>query len=79
MHFFVYNEKGGEYDVNVIVDNKHIHIKTQGIRTWYVKPLGDINEINDILVLVNNKMKKHIILNEENRDMFRKYNFIENL
>jgi len=79
MHFFVYNEKGGEYDVNVIVDNKHIHIKTQGIRTWYVRPLGDINEINDILVLVNNKMKKHIILNEENRDMFRKYNFIENL
>jgi hypothetical protein len=75
----VYNEKGGEYDVNVIVDNNNIHIKTEGISTWYLRTLGNINEINDILVLVNNKIKKHIILNDENRNMFRKYNFIENI
>jgi hypothetical protein len=79
VHFFVYNEKGGEYDVNVIVDNNNIHIKTEGISTWYLRTLGNINEINDILVLVNNKIKKHIILNDENRNMFRKYNFIENI
>jgi len=79
VHFFVYNEKGGEYDVNVIVNNNHTYIKTEGISTWYLITLGNINEINDILVLVNNKIKKHIILNDENRDMFRKYNFIENI
>ena len=78
MYFFVYNEKGGEYDVNVIVNNQHIHIKTENIGTWHVKPLGNINEIDNILVLINNKIIKHIVLNEENRDMFRKYNFIEN-
>jgi hypothetical protein len=61
------------------VDNNNIHIKTEGISTWYLRTLGNINEINDILVLVNNKIKKHIILNDENRNMFRKYNFIENI
>jgi hypothetical protein len=79
MHFFVYNEKGGEYDVNIIVNNNHIRINTKDVGTWHLRPLGNINDITDILVLVNNKIKKHIILNEENRDMFRKYNFIKNL
>ena len=79
MYFFVYNEKGGDYDVNVIVNNNHIHIKAQDTGIWYIQPLGDIYEITDILVLVNNKINKHIVLNEENRDMFRKYNFIEDL
>ena len=79
IHFFVYNEKGGEYDVNIIVNNNHIHIKSQGIDTWSVRTLGNIHEINDILVLVNNKIKKHIVLNDENRDMFRKYNFIKDI
>jgi hypothetical protein len=79
VHFFVYNEKGGEYDVNVIVNNNHLYIRTQDIDTWHIKPLGNINEITDILVLVNNKINKHIILNDDNRDMFRKYNFIEDL
>jgi hypothetical protein len=79
LHFFVYNEKGGKYDVNVIVNNTHIHIRTEDVGHWHLKPLGDINEINDILVLVNDKIKKHIILNEENRDMFRKHNFIQNI
>ena len=79
VHFFVYNNKGGKYDVNVIVNNTHIHIRTEDVGHWHLKPLGDINEINDILVLVNDKIKKHIILNEENRDMFRKHNFIQNI
>jgi hypothetical protein len=77
MHFFVFNEKGGEYNINVIVNNEHIHIKTQDIGTWYLRPLGNINDITDILVLVNNKIKKHIILNEENKQNFKKHNFIK--
>ena len=77
VNFFVYNNKGGEYDVDVIVNDKHINIKATCLGCWHVRPLGDINEINEILVLVNKKMKKHIILNDNNRDMFRKYNFIE--
>jgi hypothetical protein len=77
VHFFVYNNKGGEYDIDVIVNDKHLNISTTCLNCWHVRPLGDINEINEILVLVNKKIKKHIILNDENRDMFRTYNFIE--
>jgi hypothetical protein len=79
VHFFVYNNKGGEYDIDVIVNDKHLNISATCLNCWYVRPLGNINEINEILVLVNKKIKKHIILNDENRDMFRTYNFIEDL
>jgi len=79
VHFFVYNNKGGNYDVDVIVNDKHLNINTTCLNCWHVRPLGNINEINEILVLVNKKIKKHIILNDENRDMFRKYNFIEDI
>lgn len=79
VHFFVYNNKGGEYDVDVIVNNEHLSIKTTCLGCWYVRPLGDINEINEIVVLVNKQIKKHIILNDDNRDMFRTYNFIEDI
>ena len=77
VYFFVFNNKGGEYDIDIIVNNKHLNINTNCLSCWYKRFLGDINEINEILVLVNKKIKKHIILNDENRDMFRKYNFIE--
>jgi hypothetical protein len=79
VRFFVYNNKGGEYDIDVIVNDKHLNISTTCLNCWHVRPLGNINEINEILVLVNKKIKKHIILNDENRDMFRTYNFIEDL
>jgi hypothetical protein len=77
--FFVYNENGGEYDVNIIVNNQnHFHIKIREIGCWEFVTLGDINDINSILVLVNNKINKSILINRDNIDMFRKYNFIKN-
>jgi hypothetical protein len=79
VHFFVYNDKGGEYDVDIIVNDKHLSIKTTCIGCWYLRPLGEIDKINEIVVLVNKQIKKHIILNDSNRDMFRKYNFIEDI
>ena len=44
-----------------------------------IEPLGDIKDIDEILVLVNKEIKKHITLNDENRDMFRKHNFIKDI
>lgn len=79
VHFFVYNEKGGEYDVNVIVNGHNTNIKIKDIGMWHLIPLGDINEITDILILVNNKIKTNITLNDENRGMFRDHNFFKNL
>jgi hypothetical protein len=79
MYFFVYNDKGGDYDVDVVVNNKHLNIKTSCLGCWYLEPLGDIKDIDEILVLVNKEIKKHITLNDENRDMFRKHNFIKDI
>jgi len=79
VYFFVYNNIGGNYDVDVIVDGKHTNIKTNCLNCWETKPLGNIHEISEIMVLVNKKIVKHVRLNDENRDMFKKYNFIENI
>jgi len=79
MYFFVYNDKGGDYDVDVVINNKHLNIKTSCLGCWYLEPLGDIKDIDEILVLVNKEIKKHITLNDENRDMFRKHNFIKDI
>jgi len=73
------SKQGGEYDVDIIFNGKHFNIKTSCLDCWYLEPLGDINDINEILVLVNKEIKKHIILNDENRDMFKKHNFIKDI
>jgi hypothetical protein len=77
VYFFVYNDKGGEYEVDIIFNDKHLNISTDCLNCWYVRPLDNINEIDEILVLVNKKIKKHIVLTDDNRDMFRTYNFID--
>jgi len=41
---------------------------------WRTEEIGDINDIDSILVLVDNKIKVNIILNNENRELFKKTN-----
>lgn len=77
LYVFVYNEKGYNCDVDVIVNNAHLNIKTSEPRTWSLRYLGEINEVESITILVNKQIKKQIFLNSENREDFRKYNFIE--
>lgn len=77
VYLFVYNEKGYDCSVDVIVNNAHLNLKTSEPRTWSLRYLGEINEIENITILVNKKIKKQLFLNETNRNEFRKYNFIE--
>jgi hypothetical protein len=39
--------------------------------------IGDINDINSILILVNDKVKTNIILNEKNKELFKKTNYTQ--
>jgi hypothetical protein len=77
IYVIVWNNKDEDpIDVNFIINNDKI-ISFNNIKKyqWNVSPIGDINEINSILVLVNNQVKTHVILNDDNRDLFKQTNY----
>lgn len=76
LYFFVFNQEGEKHNIDVIVDGKHFNIKTKALNHWVKIKIGDINNIFNILVLVDGKIKKHIILNDDNKKMFKKDNLI---
>jgi len=76
LSFFIWNSNGGKYNVDILYNNNHINLKTIHKNTWSLTKLGNIDSINNITVLVNNKIKKQIILNSDNIEKFKLHNFI---
>ena len=52
-------------------DNKLFDFSLGGKFHWSTKSLGKFNDINTITVIVNNKLKNHIELNDSNRKLFK--------
>jgi hypothetical protein len=77
--FIAWNESSDEpCSVTVIVNNDRIHTFNNLPRYgWRLEQLGSPEKVQDIVVLVNNKLKHHIQLNEDNIEEFKKYNFIK--
>jgi len=46
---------------------------------WEIKDIGNFEEINNIIVLVNNRIKTSIVLNETNRDLFKNTNYSQHI
>lgn len=63
-------------NVNFIVNNDKI-ISFENIKKhqWNIGSIGDINEIDSIMVLVNNQIKMNLIFDDGNRDLFKKTNY----
>ena len=76
LYFFIYNEKGLEYTVNVIYSDKNLCFVNSQKGIWTLQELGDINEIEDVLILVNKKIKHHVKFTFENMDSFKTNNKI---
>jgi hypothetical protein len=78
--FVVWNEASDTpCDVTVIVNNSKIHTFNQVQKFhWSIQSLGSPEDISDITVLINNKLKHHIQLNSKNIEEFKLYNFIKN-
>jgi hypothetical protein len=75
----VWNNKDDEpINVNFIVNNEKI-ITFKGVNKfgWRIGDIGNINDINSILILVNDRIKTNIKLNEENREWFKKTNYTQ--
>jgi hypothetical protein len=75
----VWNNKDDEpINVNFIVNNEKI-TTFKGVKKfeWRINDIGNINDIKSILILVNDKIKTNIQLNEENREWFKKTNYTQ--
>lgn len=69
------NKDDNPINVNFIINNEMLlTFKEVNKFEWRMGDIGDINDINSILILVNGEIKNNIILNEENREVFKKTN-----
>ena len=76
MYLFIYNN-GGEYKVDCINGEKHnqVNIKDKGV--WSLIPIGNLSSTDEIVIIINNVIEKKIKIIEENKQNFKKHNFIE--
>jgi hypothetical protein len=76
--FIVWNDASDKpCDVVVIVNDDRI-IKFLNIEKfqWSITTLGHPNEIKNIKVIINDKLKNNIILDKNNIEIFKKTNFV---
>ena len=43
---------------------------------WNLTYIGSIDEINKIQILINGEIKKEIFITDNNKETFKKYNYI---
>ena len=75
----VWNNKDDKpINVIFIINNERLlTFKEVNKFEWRMDDIGNINDINSILILVNNKVKTNIILNEKNKELFKKTNYTQ--
>jgi hypothetical protein len=72
------NKDDNPINVNFIINNdKMITFNNLNKFEWRMGDIGNINDINSILILVNNKIKTNIILNKEKREIFKITNYTQ--
>jgi hypothetical protein len=76
--FVVWNEASDKpCDIVIIINDNEI-IKYEQLKKfeWSTRTLGNIEDIKNIKVIINDKLKNSITLNDENIEMFKKTNFV---
>ena len=74
------NEDGLDYKI-IVNDNQIVHLPKICYNCWNIRYLGQIEEINSIIVLENNNIRDTFYFNsDEDRELFKKmsYRVIEN-
>jgi hypothetical protein len=77
LYIFIYNTTGKKFNIDVLYNEKHLHLKSEHKNVWNLTSIGDIDEVNKIQILVNGEIKKEISITEDNKETFKKYNLID--
>jgi hypothetical protein len=75
----VWNNKDEDpINVSFIINNdKLITFNNVNKFEWRIGDIGNIKDIESILILVNNRIKTNITLNEKNKEWFKKTNYTQ--
>lgn len=76
--FVVWNEASDKpCDIVVIINDNEI-IKYEQLKKfeWSIRTLGNVENIKNIKIIINDKLKNSITLNNDNIEMFKKTNFV---
>lgn len=77
----VWNNKDDDpIDVNFIINNSDIlSFKKVKKFEWKMKDIGHIENIESILILVNNKIKTNILLDDDKKEIFKQTNYSQHI
>jgi hypothetical protein len=77
VYLFIYNNNGGVYKVDCINGEKHNQVNVRNKGVWSLTPIGNLNNTDEIVIIINNIIEKKIKITEENKQNFKKHNFIK--
>ena len=79
MYFFIFNEKGYNSSIDVFVNDNHYGFNSYDEGVWTLNNIGKLSETNKIEIFIDRKIRNTIILDDSNRETFRKNNFYKEI
>lgn len=73
----VWNNKSDDpINVNFLINDENV-LKFHQVKKfeWRMQPIGNIENVNSVLVIVNGKIKTNITLNDDNKHIFKTTNY----
>jgi hypothetical protein len=77
LYLFTLNKEDKEFNIDVLYGEKHVHLKSKNKNVWNLTLLENIDNVNEVKILINGEIKKEILITDENKETFKKYNFIQ--
>ena len=77
LNFFIFNEIGGEYIIDLFVNNRCITFVSNDVGIWSLSQIGNFSEVQTLEIFVNKKLKNKINFTDLNRQSFIDNNFFK--
>jgi hypothetical protein len=78
LDFFIYNEFGGNYVINLYVNNQPFTFDNINSGCWYIQDIGEFESISNLKVYVNDNLRLDIEFESHNRQTFKENNYVRN-
>ena len=78
MNFFGWNKTEFQQDIKIIINNKDIITKKIDTKLWQLFNIGNFNEINHIIIMVDGNIKNILDFNLIDKEVFKKRNYLKN-
>jgi len=77
LNFFIFNENGGEYIVDLFVNDRRITFISENQGMWSLSQVANFSEVHTLEIFINKKLKNKINFTDSNRQSFIDNNFFK--